>query len=145
MRRQPARSQRRGLWVLLVFGIGASLGLGLLWLRSSERAPAQTSVVGPSLPRVPASTSVAVAAPAIRFVDVTATAGIAFTHVAGARGDKWYPETIGAGVAFLDYDGDGWPDIILISMIHSTEERSVYIEEWRRRSTWWTSSRSFGG
>ena len=28
-------------------------------------------------------------------------------------GDKWYPETIGAGVGFLDYDADGWPDIVL--------------------------------
>jgi hypothetical protein len=106
--------------VLLVLGIGASLGLGLFWLCSYERAPTQTPIVEPSRPRVPASTSVAIAAPTIRFTDVTATAGIAFIHVAGARGDKWYPETIGAGVAFLDYDGDGWPDILLISMIHST-------------------------
>ena len=120
MRRQQARSQRRGLWVLLVLGIGASPGLGLFWLRSYERAPAQTPVFEPSLLRVPASTSVAVAPPTIQFTDVTVTAGIAFTHVAGASGDKWYPETIGAGVAFLDYDGDGWPDILLISMIHST-------------------------
>jgi hypothetical protein len=120
MRRQQARSQRRGLWVLLVLGIGASLGLGLFWLRSHERVPAQISVVEPALPRVPAHTSVTVAPPTIQFTDVTVTAGIAFTHVAGASGDKWYPETIGAGVAFLDYDGDGWPDILLISMIHST-------------------------
>jgi tetratricopeptide (TPR) repeat protein len=33
-------------------------------------------------------------------------------------GDKWYPETIGAGVGFLDYDEDGWPDILLINGTH---------------------------
>ena len=116
MRRQQALFQRKGLWGLLLLGIGASLGLaGLFWLRSHERVPAQTPVVGQPLPHAPASTAVAVTSPTIRFTDVTALAGIAFTHAAGASGNKWYPETIGAGVGFLDYDGDGWPDILLIN------------------------------
>ena len=123
MRRQQAYFQRRGLWVLLVLSIGASLGLGLLWLRFHERGPAQVPSAGPSLSRVPASTSVAVATSTIQFTDVTATAGIAFTHVAGATGDKWYPETIGAGVAFLDYDADGWPDIVLINGTYWPQHR----------------------
>jgi tetratricopeptide (TPR) repeat protein len=46
---------------------------------------------------------------------VTAAAGIHFTHAAGATGNKWYPETIGAGAGFLDYDGDGWQDVLLIN------------------------------
>ncbi len=41
--------------------------------------------------------------------------GIAFTHVTGARGDKWMPETMGGGVAVLDYDGDGRPDLLFVS------------------------------
>ena len=123
MRRQQAHFQHRGLWGLLVLGIVASLGLGLFWLRSHERGVPQTPVVGQSLPRVPASTSIAVATPTIRFTDVTTLAGIAFTHVAGATGDKWYPETIGAGVAFLDYDGDGWPDILLINGTYWPQQR----------------------
>jgi len=127
MQRQQAHFQHRGLWILLILGLGASLGLGLLWLRSHERAPAQAPSAGQALPRVPASASVAVATPTIRFTDVTATAGIAFTHVAGATGDKWYPETIGAGVAFLDYDGDGWPDIVLINGTYWPQHRDTAV------------------
>jgi enediyne biosynthesis protein E4 len=53
--------------------------------------------------------------PAVKFTDVTAAAGIRFTHNAGRSGKKWLPETMGAGCAFLDADGDGWLDILLIN------------------------------
>ena len=51
----------------------------------------------------------------VQFVDVTAKAGIRFTHNNGAFGKKFLPETIGPGVAFIDYDNDGWPDIFLVN------------------------------
>ena len=50
-----------------------------------------------------------------QFVDVTASAGLTFRHNNGAYGGKLLPETLGAGCAFLDYDNDGWPDILLIN------------------------------
>ena len=53
--------------------------------------------------------------PAVKFTDVTASAGIHFSHNAGRSGKKWLPETMGAGCAFLDADGDGWLDILLIN------------------------------
>ena len=53
--------------------------------------------------------------PGVRFEDITATAGIRFTHNNGAFGKKWLPETMGSGVAFLDYDNDGWQDILLVN------------------------------
>jgi hypothetical protein len=53
--------------------------------------------------------------PGFRFVDVTATAGIQFQHNSGSFGGKFLPETLGSGCAFLDYDRDGWQDIILIN------------------------------
>jgi enediyne biosynthesis protein E4 len=54
-------------------------------------------------------------ASAIQFQDITAAAGIRFTHNNGAFGKKWLPETMGSGVALLDYDNDGWQDILLVN------------------------------
>jgi hypothetical protein len=51
----------------------------------------------------------------MRLVDVTAKAGIAFHHNSGAYGGKLLPETLGSGCAFLDYDADGWQDILLVN------------------------------
>jgi len=50
-----------------------------------------------------------------RLTDVTSAAGIHFRHNSGAFGGKFLPETLGSGCAFLDYDGDGWQDILLIN------------------------------
>ena len=51
----------------------------------------------------------------ITFREITAQAGIHFTHNNGAFGKKWLPETLGPGCAFIDYDNDGWPDILLVN------------------------------
>src|SRR5256712_10352058 len=51
----------------------------------------------------------------VQFRDVTQQAGIHFVHNNGAFGKKFLPETVGPGVAFIDYDNDGWPDIFLVN------------------------------
>src|SRR5581483_9735515 len=51
----------------------------------------------------------------ITFRDVTAQAGIRFVHNNGAFGKKYLPETMGPGCAFIDYDNDGYPDILLVN------------------------------
>jgi hypothetical protein len=53
--------------------------------------------------------------PGVRLADVTAAAGLQFRHNTGAYGGKLLPETLGAGCAFLDYDADGWQDILLVN------------------------------
>lgn len=50
-----------------------------------------------------------------RLTDVTSQAGIQFQHNSGGFGGKFLPETLGSGCAFLDYDRDGWQDILLIN------------------------------
>jgi hypothetical protein len=50
----------------------------------------------------------------IRFEDITRAAGIHYIHNNGAFGKKYLPETLGPGVAFIDYDKDGWQDIFIV-------------------------------
>ena len=55
--------------------------------------------------------SILAQSPGIQFQDITKSSGVTFTHYSGAFGKKYLPETLGPGVAFIDYDGDGWQDV----------------------------------
>src|SRR5687767_11077431 len=68
------------------------------------------------------------ASPGFQFVDVTAGPRLAFRHNNGAYGKKLLPETLGSGCAFLDYDADGWQDILLVNGMDWPEQK-------RQRST----------
>ncbi|MCZ6835342.1 MAG: CRTAC1 family protein [Planctomycetota bacterium] len=63
--------------------------------------------------------------PVVRFTDITTQAGIDFVHTNGATGEKLLPETMGGGVAFLDYDSDGDPDLLLVNSTHWPHEPPV--------------------
>ena len=52
---------------------------------------------------------------AVQFTDITNAAGITFAHNAGKAGKRWLPETMGSGCAFIDADGDGFPDIVFVN------------------------------
>ena len=45
------------------------------------------------------------------FTDVTAALGIAFVHENSPTTNKYLIETMGGGVALLDFDNDGWLDV----------------------------------
>lgn len=49
----------------------------------------------------------------VQFTDVTELSGVDFQHFTGATGERYMPETMGAGCAFFDYDTDGRLDILL--------------------------------
>src|SRR5688500_1835597 len=53
--------------------------------------------------------------PSVRFEERASEIGVDFVHVTGARGAKWMPETMGGGIAVLDYDSDGRPDLLFVS------------------------------
>ncbi|GIV59540.1 MAG: RNA-binding protein [Rhodothermaceae bacterium] len=89
----PAYTRRAGIAVLVL------LGLALSRLACSAASSGEVPPAGVPVP----------------FTDVTETAGLAgFRHENGAVGNKWYPEMMGSGGGFLDYDGDDWPDILLL-------------------------------
>jgi hypothetical protein len=87
-------------------------------------------------------------APGFRLVDVTAGAGVQFRHNSGAYGGKLLPETLGAGCAFLDYDGDGWQDILLINGTdwpgHKRERSTLKLYRNNRNGTFSDVTRSAG-
>ncbi len=49
------------------------------------------------------------------FEDVTAKSGIRFKHESSRTSQKYLPESMGAGVAMLDYDNDGWLDLFFVN------------------------------
>jgi len=50
-----------------------------------------------------------------QFVDVTAAVGIDFIYIDGSVGEKYMPEAMGSGAAFVDIDGDGWLDLYIVN------------------------------
>ncbi len=48
------------------------------------------------------------------FTDVAGSSGLDFHHFTGATGEYHFPEIMGSGCAFLDYDGDGDLDVYLL-------------------------------
>lgn len=76
-------------------------------LGCGDRAPVTVALVPPGSSGAP------------RFTEVTEAAGLgSFRHENGAFGQKYFPEPMGAGGGFLDYDGDGWEDVVLVAGAH---------------------------
>jgi enediyne biosynthesis protein E4 len=64
---------------------------------------------------LPPFRSHALAAPPL-FEEIPASAsGISWVHENAMSPDRYLPETMGPGVAFFDYDNDGWIDIFMVN------------------------------
>ena len=82
------------------------------------------------------------------FTDVTNSAGIHFHHNNGAYGGKLLPETLGSGCAFLDYDADGWQDILLVNSMdwpgHARQRSTLKLYRNNRNGTFADVTREAG-
>ncbi len=85
----------------MLFGAGlllAGLGCSASWAQPPSSARARPAKAGD-----------------VVFSDVTEQLGIRWKHVNGATEEKYLLETMGGGGAFLDFDGDGRLDILLVN------------------------------
>src|SRR5262245_27033619 len=100
------------LGVAAVFlSLAGVVGFGVViwqWLRPPEVKKDDPRVTGPGK-------RADVQFPPVRYTDITDKAGIRFRHTTGAFGRKLLPETMGAGVAFIDFDKDGKQDLLFVN------------------------------
>lgn len=98
--------------------------------RAGQSSPAPAPAAAPASTPEPSLPLTAEPAPtprpsgAVKFVDGTQAAGIRFRHHSGAFGKKYLPETMGSGVCVLDYDNDGWQDILFVNSMDWPEHRT---------------------
>src|SRR5687768_397375 len=96
-------------WSLVALALLALLTAGVVWYAKKKPGSLRAGLSPVSPERMQAEIPVA------RFRDITSEAGIRFVHSNGAYGDKLLPETMGSGVAFLDFDNDGDQDLLFVN------------------------------
>jgi tetratricopeptide (TPR) repeat protein len=76
-----------------------------------QHAPFRTPADLVSLPVPNGRAVTAISNSRIQFREAHESVGIDFRYFAGETGNKYLIESMGGGVAVIDYDGDGWPDL----------------------------------
>ena len=100
-------------WSLTGILVIAAIVGGVVWLSRRPEPETEDVKVEISLPEL--RTEASETRPSLPFSNITESAGISFVHENGAAGQKLLPETMGGGVAFLDYDSDGDQDLLLVN------------------------------
>jgi hypothetical protein len=98
---------------VFLFVVTAALVIGgMIYAKRAKPKPA------PNMTQLSAPSSAVISPviiPTVKFTDVTASAGITFKHYNAASAEKLLPETMGAGVAFFDFDNDGDQDLLFVN------------------------------
>ncbi len=89
--------------VMLIFTVGLVPALS-----QTPQSPPSRATLQNTTPTTAASTLPSAQLP--QLVDITASTGIKFEHLSSPE-QKFIVESMSGGVALIDYDRDGWPDI----------------------------------
>jgi enediyne biosynthesis protein E4 len=98
--------------IILILGIVGALGI---WWASHRQPAVQAQPVAAVRPPSHPDRRQELQVPVAKFTDITSASGITFRHYSGATGEKLLPETMGGGVAFLDYNNDDHPDLLFVN------------------------------
>ncbi|MFO0829047.1 MAG: CRTAC1 family protein [Phycisphaerales bacterium] len=112
-RRADARVRMALIASLVVVLVAAIAAVRLVWWPRPAQTPgpAPAPVAGPGSTKAPPTGAVV----KIPFADVGPKSGVVFDRENGAYGEKLLPETMGGGVAILDFDGDGKQDLLFVN------------------------------
>jgi len=87
-------------------GLAVILGVAIFGMRLQSQPAARAAAADKTSGQIPSQTQAAVP----QLVDITASTGIRFKHLASPE-KKYIVESMSGGLALIDYDRDGWPDI----------------------------------
>ncbi len=104
---------RRSFWVLAIIVIGVLGWFAVQWF-SQPPAEVVEEAEALDLDDLLAEPAGPIA-PAAGFIDSASASGIEHSHLSGAYGERLLPETMGGGVALLDYDNDGDQDLLFVN------------------------------
>ncbi|MGI9472566.1 MAG: CRTAC1 family protein [Rubripirellula sp.] len=105
-----ASAFRASLIVIMLLGLPI---IGFLIYLNIEKAKEQSTEVDVTLPETRQSNEQSM--PSLAMTEMRDSSGIAFDHESGREGEKLLPETMGSGVAVLDYNNDGHLDLLLVN------------------------------
>lgn len=105
-----ARAVKVSSWIILSIAVIVGIILFVINRPEGEKEVTRTDIIAPQQKEENLSST-----PIVSFEDITETAGINFIHNNGATGDKMLPESLGGGVAFLDFDNDEDQDLLFIN------------------------------
>lgn len=98
----------KSLLALFVLGLVA---YALYWYKTSKAEQQKSSITHPTVTQTTKTNQHK--PPDVVFTEESEIRGVKYNHFSGATGNKWLPESMGAGIAIIDIENDGDLDLFL--------------------------------